>query len=258
MVTSAPEHRFRNNGVRQKIAFRPAKDRVSYWYGINYEPKLFANDIKALIPDMRYTPSEGPPREPVPPKGQSLESSHGWNDWSGGWNSWYGRDWRHSEDDDETSSDPCAKRDTPKSELPPENNEPKETEISATTDAPKQAESPKVETSSQSSPPEPATEPAVSGTEQSPDVKDEPATLPPPEFNRYVEDPTPIDDVSDAPSHASRFQEEFRRLQVLSPEGPPSTLSRRYERQQIANRMSLDPLLYNLLVFGEMPPCQQH
>ena len=49
----------RNNGVRQKIAFRPVKDRVSYWYGINYEPKLPTRDIKALIPDMRYIPSEG-------------------------------------------------------------------------------------------------------------------------------------------------------------------------------------------------------
>ena len=60
--------------------------------------------------------------------------------------------------------------------------------------------------------------------------------------------------VSDAPSNASRFQEDFMRLQVLSGTGPPRTLAERYERQQIANRLSLGPVIYNMLVFGEIPP----
>ena len=100
----------------------------------------------------------------------------------------------------------------------------------------------------------------MSGAQQSQSqvVKEESTSLPPPEFKHFPMEPAPVDDVSEAPSRASRFQEDFQRLQVLSPEGPPTSLTHRNERQQLAYRLSLDPIVYNLLVFGEMPPCQKN
>ena len=77
--------------------------------------------------------------------------------------------------------------------------------------------------------------------------------------SRHVPDETAQVDVSrlsvsEAPSGSSRFQEEFQRSQVMAAAGPPATLVQRYERQQVDNRLSLDPIVYNVLVFGELPP----
>ena len=59
--------------------------------------------------------------------------------------------------------------------------------------------------------------------------------------------------ISEAPS-ASRFQEDFTALQALAVHGPPRTLDDRYARQVYANRLNLAPVIYNMLVSGEVAP----
>ena len=63
--------------------------------------------------------------------------------------------------------------------------------------------------------------------------------------------------VSDAPRR-NHFQGDSYRLHLMSASGPPVTLQERYERQEVANRLALAPVVYNLLVFVEAPPPSLH
>ena len=51
----------------------------------------------------------------------------------------------------------------------------------------------------------------------------------------------------------TRYQDDFQALQLMANHGPPRTLDERYARQVIANRLGLTPLMYNMMVFGEVP-----
>ena len=51
----------------------------------------------------------------------------------------------------------------------------------------------------------------------------------------------------------SRYQEDFQALQLMANLGPPRTLDDRYARHVIENRLGLTPLMYNMMVFGEVP-----
>ena len=52
----------------------------------------------------------------------------------------------------------------------------------------------------------------------------------------------------------SQYELDFQALQCMANMGPPRTLGQRYQRQVIANRLGLSPLIYNMMVFGEVPP----
>ena len=268
-VSWAPAHLnivFVNNGVRQKIAFRPVKERVSYWYGIDYEPNLFTLDVKKSIPDMFYIPSEGQKRDttiPAPTENQTFEPSQGWNDWYNDWNSWSDNEWEVDGSDEK--SDSPKNDDREKSATPELKAEEKSESTTAVVEEvivlgpPPKTPPPEPVLVAETAPPIPG----LNGKEEfdaRPPVNVE-ASIPLAEFKHFTSDTASVEDnrhsVSEAPSGASRFQEDFQRLQVTSATGPPATLVQRYERQQIANRLSLDPIVYNLLVFGEFPPCQQ-
>ena len=51
----------------------------------------------------------------------------------------------------------------------------------------------------------------------------------------------------------SRYQGDSHALQALAVGWPPGTLDDRYARQVYANRLSLSPAIYYILVFGEAP-----
>ena len=51
----------------------------------------------------------------------------------------------------------------------------------------------------------------------------------------------------------TRYREDFQSLQLMANNGPPRTLDERYARQVLANRLDLTPLMYNMMVFGEVP-----
>ena len=307
-ISWSPAHvtiRFTDEGVLQKITFRPWFGSPAFWTQGTYDWKAFTRKMKLATPLMFYIPSEVPAdaaktkyavatpandsktvtgpasdskkapvtasdskpapetkndkepakeTEPAPevtneskpndeqPSESEFEPEeryNDWNDWSDwqdcnyDWNAWNSQnDWHDSSDEESKTPPDEPKLADSKSESPP---------------------SPKVAPSSV----EPAShrEASPKTAQPVPEVTNQSAVKNKSLFFAESHEPQNAIDLSSASSFLSlsTYQENFQALQRMADAGPPFTLEERYARQELANRLYLSPLIYNMMVFGEVP-----
>ena len=268
-VSWTPAHlviRFEHANVLQKISFRPAQGEVSVWHDTKFAGDVFPREIQLAHPLMFFIPSEipadaaQPSFDPNPPSSNESPASSEW-DWSTNDWDWHTNDWStapnqgHGKQEEASESKKTnndweewkawhgyGNNPAPDPELA---QEVKTTSNDASTANRTQEATPVPEdvgTAVTSINPAPV-DPEVKAAE--PEASNDTATVKSigrPSTNRLT-----------SVASQSRFQEDFLALQALAATGKPTSLEDRYSRQVYANRLSLTPALYNMLVFGEAP-----
>ena len=256
----------------QKLSARPPEEKRSEWISVEYDDTVFDQDTRDRFPRAFTTPTPCPPKPvetPVqapsdksdPPitvtegKGKEVERSHSSNDtesdytndwWNeGGWwhDNWTSSHWNAPIDESRnvwSSHEFWADvpLETPRRDLNPPS--PKSTQV---TDTPKTVPNEQLPQSL-------VTESQVTEVETLPVS---PVEDPPTSSSIRVEQVTVSTRTQSI--EVTRPNDDARtmlNLQRLAMTGAPLTREDRMARQTLANRLSLSPELYNLLVFGEM------
>ena len=284
-ISRSPAHvaiRFSDEDVFQKISFRPWFGTPAFWTRGTFEGNVFTRPVKLAHPLMFYIPSEIPAdaakskyAEPPPPAvskpppasdkktessrdkkpadDQNTKNENKDDDWSQDWNDWHddwnaGNSWN---DDRHRHRQSDEKSDTPSEASEEPENPPKVTVRMPETPPPVHAE-----IFGESSN-------VVKSTVSQPDVTTKNAD---PNSSNIITEPSGHEEppISHAPTSTSAtmvslatYQENFAALQRMADMGPPFSLEDRYARQTLANRLALSPLVYNMMVFGEVPTAQK-